>query len=763
MLRVREIVLVAATVGLAAGCGGSDTAGGGGGSDAGGLLRDSGMFERDMGSFGGAGGSGGTGGQVGGSGGQNGGAGVQCRLGEHCDADTGACVPDHINPCLTVHCAAGQHCDPSNGMCVDNSADACADVQCNAGSHCDAGTGRCVPDVSDACADVNCRAGQHCDPASGRCVADNNDPCSGVVCPAGQVCNPANGQCRDLAGDPCSGVVCPRGQACDPATGACAAPEDPCAAVRCRAGFECNPRTGNCDPVAAMGGGDAAPCESADDCDNGQCVSEADSQGGLPGGFCVNYCQSDDDCGAGTVCLFFAPDEPGVCFQGCGAGAVCRDGWVCDDQEQGTAPICVPDCRVAQDACAEGASCNPTTGLCENRLAMCDQVLNDGDQCDPNADCCDDGFLCVPDGPDVDGGTCRQQCDANQTPSGCGPRELCQPLEQVADPTAPAPGFCLHGDDCSPGQEVAACGEGDWSCFAYEPITLCLQAGNADVGEACDPGNDQNCRAGLVCQYGQCKQPCDARGRCPNGETCIDLTDRLDGVQFRFCQAECDPFAQQGCDAGQHCEVVDADGSAAIGGCVDGPSGRDTQGDACQEDANTYFGSCSAGHLCTPLADGEPAQCIGFCDAADQSLCTGASACVPGLLNPPFDQVGLCLGDCTVLGDQSGCGRGQYCQFIGRIGVTGDAEVPVGFCTAGDQTADTGDPCESDPDTGASNCANGNICAPVRQGDAPTCIRLCEDLPGSPYTCPRGSACQTGVFGGDDQGVGASQVIGVCL
>jgi hypothetical protein len=425
--------------------------------------------------------------------------------------------------------------------------------------------------------------------------------------------------------------------------------------------------------------------------------------------------------------------------------------------------VCLPDCRIAP-TCAEGALCNPANGRCEDPREQCEDLLIEGDACDPAADCCDLGFTCVGEGEDVDGGTCRRACDASQQPDGCNLRELCVPFEEVVDPTAPAPGFCFPGQDCTPGDEVEACGEGEWTCLALEPITLCQPAGEAALGEACDPFQGPNCGAGLVCQYGECKRPCDADGLCPGGETCLDISARVDGVPFAFCHQECDVFSQQGCGAGEACVVIDADGPFVLGGCVDAPSGDGTQGEGCEPDEATYWGSCTAGHLCDVLRPDEPPVCLGFCDAVDRSLCEGGASCVPGLFGGVFADVGLCLGDCTVLGDDPGCPAGQYCDFSGRIGLGADDEdVAVGFCTPGAQRRDTGDPCTIDEATGASDCANGNICVALEEDGPTTCVRLCEDLPRSPHGCPAGSFCATGFFGGDDTGEGASVVIGACL
>jgi hypothetical protein len=113
-----------------------------------------------------------------------------------------------------------------------------------------------------------------------------------------------------------------------------------------------------------------------------------------------------------------------------------------------------------------------------------------------------------------------------------------------------------------------------------------------------------------------------------------------------------------------------------------------------------------------------------------------------------------------VLGPESGCGDGQICNFIGRLGpAAGQAERAVGFCQAGAGDAGTGAPCNENDDTGEHNCVNGHICSALQQGGPTQCIKLCDN---GDNVCPAGFECTTGVFGGDEQGNGASENIGFC-
>ncbi len=79
----------------------------------------------------------------------------------------------------------------------------------------------------------------------------------------------------------------------------------------------------------------------------------------------------------------------------------------------------------------------------------------------------------------------------------------------------------------------------------------------------------------------------------------------------------CDPVDQCGCEAGQSCALVVADG-AVVEGCAEGPGGSAGHGDDCSA------AECAAGHIC--LQDGTgAAACLRLCtehtDCPERSLC----------------------------------------------------------------------------------------------------------------------------------------------
>ena len=318
------------------------------------------------------------------------------------------------------------------------------------------------------------------------------------------------------------------------------------------------------------------------------------------------------------------------------------------------------DCAETVDWLARGSDEFADACLGEGPPDACAQGLAGDADCDPRLDCCDRGLVCV----DLGGGArCQTACDAHREPNGCGERAFCNPFAE-AEPNQPRPGVCVPGDDCVPGGEANVC-DGPATCIAVPPASFCLPAGDAAEGTACTQRGDRtidNCRAGLVCAYGRCQPPCDGRGRCEVGR-CIDYSERLDGLPYRFCYDDCEVYRQRGCDDEQVCEVVDTDGDGgAVGACRPADPGDGRQGDRCRSLEGRYWGDCHPGHVCGRLAADRGEQCIGLCDRTDSRLCTGRSRCVFGLLDDLPD-LGVCIGECDVfVGSQ--CGDGRMCLFI---------------------------------------------------------------------------------------------------
>jgi hypothetical protein len=708
-------------------------------------------------------GTGGTGGQAGSPCDQ-----VVCDFGEICDDRTGRCVPNVQDPCADVVCEANEHCE--EGICIPDQVDPgqgiahgctgpeecpegfCLDEVANpdfpggfcvveCGSDADCGGGLCAQVDVDfalclaACGrPEDCREGWACidDPAapSAYCVPD----CRVTGCGPGGVCNEQTGACDGGAAGCTVDADCAAGQLCDAANGQCVDVGGECRRnADCSIGEICNVGTGICE---------AAGCTVDIDCARDEFCNQRT-------GVCelLVECQVDGDCGFGEIC------DAGVCTADpnlCQVDADCPAGELCDF----ATGQCVADggfCSIDAD-CPAGEVCNPRLGVCQ---AENPAAAGRYDPCNAPEDCGVD-LVCVQFAPGEN--YCLGLCDASAAIDGCLPREGCYAPDQAL----PNEAFCIPGNDCAAGTATDTCGA-PASCFSLGHATLCVSPGNAGVGEPCDPLDPagENCQENLVCEFGLCREACNANGTCDAGQ-CIDISAQVDDVPYSFCVATCNVFDQSGCGAGEACAVSGVNAGAVFGECVGVPGGNLAGGDACTEDQATYWGDCEAGYLCGALFQGDPTSCIGFCDATDASLCGGNSACLPGLFDAPYQELGLCVGDCDVFGG-AGCARGTTCTFSGRFGLTsGGVEGAIGFCAPGNGSLSVGDACVPDQNTGGSDCEVGSICIDVDGSGATVCTAVCEDAAGSPNTCPAGLVCATGL-GADPIGLGGSERIGLCI
>ena len=411
-----------------------------------------------------------------------------------------------------------------------------------------------------------------------------------------------------------------------------------------------------------------------------------------------------------------------------------------------------------------------------------------GEQCDPGrAGCCEPPFECgvpYPGQPPI----CAAPCDLHQEPTGCAPGELCVPVEFDLSLDQPSPGWCIEGDECAPQNRSTCPDDQNGSCLALPPISMCLPAGTVGLGGACgisEPTPETLCEADLVCQYGRCKGLCDEAVGCPGGERCVDYGPRLDGTEFRFCHGSCDLFGQSGCADGEICRSVDEDHEdAAVSICdafdpAQAPGDR-VHGEACVSSESTNWGDCQANHLCVQVSEGDSSRCLGYCDSHDQSLCGGGSTCIRGLLTwgERVLRLGLCIGECNVLGADSGCPDGQVCAwawfpkgpFTDEMMVIGTGpdgrDRPVGFCVPGDQSARVNEPCERDPSSEGHNCVNGAVClASTERGEEGPhmCYQFCRIEPGVENGgCPGAATCETGVLPADTRDESYSETVGWC-
>ena len=467
-------------------------------------------------------------------------------------------------------------------------------------------------------------------------------------------------------------------------------------------------------------------------------------------------CTSDGEIGGG-------PEDSGaIAPMGGGTGAGGGDG----TQDDAGSPDIQPTGGGEGPVGGGGAG-----GICANG------ALNRGDICDPDNHCCDTDLTCQAVSPTT--ALCVGLCDAflPTRETGCVERELCIADENLAVPDAVEPGFCLPGDECEPDDRVTCPVDSNGSCAVAPPISFCLPAGRIGAGGACALTEDldaaQLCESGLVCMYGRCKTLCDADGNCPEGAECIDYGPRLDGLDYRFCHDEsCDYFDEAGCGEDQVCLAVDERvDETVVTRCLDigemQAPGEKVHGETCTPNMQTDWADCRQNHMCARLGESDPTTCFGFCDAENQTLCGEHSSCVLGLIERR--RIGVCLGNCAPLADETGCPEGQVCNIGLFVGTSQDGEPqPIGFCGPGDQTRQPGESCTLDATTGAQTCVNGSLCLPTEnRADSPRlCVEICDTVEGGGFNagCERGFTCQTGIFRTDPQfSAAVSDRFGLCF
>jgi hypothetical protein len=399
----------------------------------------------------------------------------------------------------------------------------------------------------------------------------------------------------------------------------------------------------------------------------------------------------------------------------------------------------------------------------------CIESISIGDACNPNLDCCARDSVCIADAEGSETGTCYRLCDAHYSPNGCQTRELCVPLNPNIDPQQSSPGFCLIGDDCEPGSENIACGDGRFTCVRSQNITLCVDLATIhiysikDIAEECDLQNTF-CTSGLVCEYGICRASCNDHTQgtlnsCQPNEQCLDYTERTEGVNYHFCMDQCDLYTQD-CANNEACVLVDSLNNGVVAQCVaNTTNGTMLAGSECTMSDVNYWGDCTANHVCQASENGSN-QCVSLCDTQNLDQCVGNQACVTGLFNG-LDGVGICSGECDPFANNglsnANCGIGEACSFfnVGQTSVS--PETAIGRCEAFRvDVARAGEGCTvTDETTGASNCGPNMICAAIAQGAAPICIKFCQEGNAS-AGCDAGVVCRTGLFEGLDS-------IGLCI
>lgn len=177
------------------------------------------------------------------------------------------------------------------------------------------------------------------------------------------------------------------------------------------------------------------------------------------------------------------------------------------------------------------------------------------------------------------------------------------------------------GEEAGPRRSYGDGGTGGLACNV-------VAHGNGEQGPACGwagPGGDgaeclrsSDCAAGFECVHspGRCRRYCCSL-RCDDSNAFCDIqpTTASADVRVPVCTAvrTC-KLLGSGCDQGQTCAVVTADGTTS---CVAVGPGR--AGESCERD------HCADGHACL----GQPGsrRCYRLCQVNDPSTCGGGQQC----------------------------------------------------------------------------------------------------------------------------------------
>ena len=368
---------------------------------------------------------------------------------------------------------------------------------------------------------------------------------------------------------------------------------------------------------------------------------------------------------------------------------------------------------------------------------ICNDVVEVGATCDPNNDCCARGSFCNPTSETE--GQCVRNCEIPEEgdPVGCEERELCVENGEAAEGITP--GYCLPSDNCEPGNENLACGEGEFHCLRVQNITLCIgdlaearaEDPNLIVGEGepCDVFNETAptfCESGLTCESNGtervCRSACSADADCGEGESCLDYSSVTDGLNYKFCSPRCE-LDNPDCGESGACVITDIVDGLAFGTCQEvGAENLAAAGEACNvfdSDAPQKF--CGAGLSCE--FNGVNSACVTICN--DMVTCEEGQTCFDATqsYNEAF-QFSFCTTPCDPLAQD--CANGEACAFSGVIN-----EAPAGTCVSEPAAGmgQNGDDCVSGDNAPYwGDCAANNVCFVDDEATgAGSCGSFCAD------------------------------------
>jgi len=554
-----------------------------------------------------------------------------------CTGDTPFCDED-ANEC--VECNSDDDCDP---------ADECTDAVCNDDGTCGTETGCDAPDActDPSCVDGECSEESACDPATEVCLASGE--CA-ETCTEPADCDDSN----DCTIDTCTSDVCLHTAVdCDD--------DDPCT-------------TDTCVPASGCAHADKCPAGQACDPDTGDCLDQE--------------CTEDADCDDDDPCTTDTCNEDDVCENEENTGA-------CDDDDLCTTNDTCADgeCAGTQVQCAQGQTCNPANGNCEEIV------------CSSNADC-DDGFSCTDD--TCSAGTCvytaiNARCNDGLFCTGTGNPDLCDPFNEDANAAGcvlvphtcvnPAPVCDEATDACVACTTDAQCAD-TFSCttntcaagscaiqFVHTSCADSLFCTGTDATDVCDPESDDAGPDGCV-RRSPCDCSVDPNSCIPAGAGQPNTGNQLCNEATDACE-KCTGNSQ--CNDNVSCTADVCDGASGTcshatgvpGNCPDNLfcTGADAA-DVCDPDANDAGpdGCVRAGNPCACPAAAAGPGCAGLdvdqtgnklCTEATDTCanCTGNTQCSDGIActnDTCNGQNGLCVHD----PDNTKCPAGQVCDAV---------------------------------------------------------------------------------------------------
>ncbi len=645
-------------------------------------------------------------------------------------------------------CLQGQ-CKGQPKACSDGSI--CTDDQCNPETGecqfvnntqpCDDGN-KCTKD--DACKDGACVGGETiCDPCTGDadCVKyDDGNLCNGLVkcinqeCVADPTsavdcsnmpevacksvsCDPQDGQCKykNLEnGKPCSdGNACTKDETCT--AGTCLG-----TTVNCNDGNPCT--TDSCDP--------ATGCTKTSAPDGTSC-----NDGDL--------CTKDDGCKQG-VCT----GEPLPDCSGCTSDVECQqfeDGNLCNGLVKCISGQCKNDptsivmCPGTDNPCKTNA-CNPSTGECENKLALNGTACNDANACTKDDYCsagacvglpvaCNDNNACTQDSCDPATGCVNAPKEGN-----CGDGDPCTINDKCVN------GACVGDPDptCNCNTDEDCVDDGDLCNGVMSCINKRCVVKEGSVVDCADVPTTSCQTVACIPETGACEvkaaadaTTCDDANACTKNDTCVGGLCKGQNIV---------------CDDGNICT---SDGCSSAIGCV-----YTYNNNSCND--NDY---CTLDDICVQgVCKGQPnpeCTCTVDADCAerdDEDLCNGVYRCIgyKCLIDP----------DSIVTCDTSSDTQCQRTECVPATGLCEKINAPDDRLCDDSNACTLTDLCQQGlcTGTGAPDCNDGNQCTTDSCDPVVGCIAAnfdgaCDDND----PCTEGDFCLEGVCQ-----PGGTQLCGVC-